>query len=334
MIGPALLLLGAYLPVSPGGDMFMLPKLVAIFAGASVCLYQCKKRQEHSLRPYFLVWLAVMALSASSAQSWLGLYRSPTAGILGAVAVWLSYEAGLVSDRTAWRWVPIGAAICSALALAQLIPGSPWHGLVPNGRAIGTIGSPPFLGCMLTLALPVSGPAWPVIVLALLATRSKAAILGAIAGVAVSRRVPAWALALGALVTVVALNRGASDTTRIYIWSVAWRTFLAHPMLGVGADNFGDAFITLRDATWLTLGERGAQSGSENAHNLLLNVLATGGLVGLAARGLLAWRAWPAVRDDRALLACYASVLVYSCFNPVPMMAWAVLAFMMGSLGI
>src|ERR1035437_1710951 len=125
MIGPALILLGSYLAVSLGGDIFMLPKLVVIFAGASVALYQCKKRQEHSLRPYFLLWLAAMAVSAHSAQSWLGLYRSPTAGLLGATAVWLSYEAGRASDERAWKWVTVGAAVCSLLALVQLVPACP-----------------------------------------------------------------------------------------------------------------------------------------------------------------------------------------------------------------
>lgn len=333
MIGPALILLGSYLAVSPGGDLFMLPKLLCIFAGAFLSLTNKSARPVGTLRPWFLLWLASMAVSANSAQSWLGLYRSPTAGILGAMAVWLSYEAGLCSDARAWKWVTIGAAVCSLLALLQLVPAAPWHSLVPNGRAIGTIGSPPFLGCMLALALPVGG-AWamPVIVLALLATRSKAAILGAVAGLAVSRRVPAWALAAGALVTVIALNRGASDMHRIYIWEIAWRAFAAHPWLGVGADNFADAFITLRDATWLSLGERGALSAAENAHDLLLNVLATGGILGLATRGYLAWKAWPTARGSTTLTACYASVLVYSLFNPTPFMAWCVLAFMLGSL--
>ena len=326
-----LLLLGAYLAVSPGGDIFMLPKLACIFTGAFLCLW--RPQRPGTLRPYFLLWLAAMAVSAHSAQSWIGLYRSPTAGIAGALAVWLSYEAALTATPRAWKWVTVGAAACALLALVQLVPACPFHGLVPSGRAIGTIGSPPFLGCMLALALPVGG-AWamPVIVIALLATRSKAAILGAMAGLAVRRKVPAWALAAGALVTIIALNRGASDTHRIYIWSIAWKAFLAHPLLGVGTDNFADAFITLRNATWLSLGERGALSAAENGHNLILNVLATGGILGLITRGILAWKAWPAVRSNCALTASYASVLVYSAFNPVPVEAWAVLAFMLGSL--
>ena len=325
-----LLLLGAYLAVSPGGDLFMLPKLACIFTGAFLCLW--RPSGPGALRPYFLLWLAGMAVSAYSAQSWIGLYRSPTAGILGAAAVWLSYEAGLTDTPRAWKWVTIGAAICSLLALVQLVPACPFHSLVPNGRAIGTIGSPPFLGCMLALALPVAGGAWamPVIVLALLATRSKAAILGAVAGAVVQRPKLAWGFIPLIPFIVFILNRGASDTMRLYIWAMAWKAFLAHPLLGVGADNFGDAFITLRGPAWIEAGGRGL-SASENAHNLILNVLATGGLVGLAARGLLAWRAWPRVCRSVPLTASYASVLVYSCFNPVPFEAWAVLAFMLGS---
>ena len=327
----SLLILGAYLAVNPfGGDIFMLPKLVAIFTGAFFCLLRPSK--PGTLRPYFLLWLASMAVSAYSAQSWIGLYRSPTAGIMGAAAVWLSYEAGLASDARAWKWVTIGAAICSLLALVQLVPACPFHGLVPNGRAIGTIGSPPFLGCMLALAAQI-GPSFasPVILLALFATRSKAAIIGLFAGLGIRYRIPAWALVLVALPSIILLNRHGSDTMRIYIWGIAWKAFLAHPLLGVGADNFGDAFMALRGPAWIEAGGRGL-SAAENAHNLILNVLATGGLVGLAARCYLTIKAYPLIRTSRALTASYASVLVYSLFNPVCFEAWAVLAFMLGSL--
>lgn len=325
-----LLLLGSYLAISPGGDMFMLPKLVCIFTGAFLCLWGPQK--PGTLRPYFLLWLASMALSASSAQSWLGLYRSPTAGMLGAAAVWLSYEAGLTASAVNWPLITVGAALAGLLALIQLVPACPFHGLVPSGRAIGTIGSPPFLGCMLALAAPLGG-AWamPVIVLALLATRSKAAIIGAIAGVCVRWPKRAWIVGAVVPIAAVALNRGASDTMRIYIWGIAWKAFLAHPLLGVGADNFGDAFITLRGPAWTEAGGRGL-SGAENAHNLILNILATGGVLGLATRGYLTWKAWPLVRHRPGLLASCASVLAYSMFNPVPVMAWCILAFMVGSI--
>lgn len=332
MIGPALLLLGAYLAISPGGDMFMLPKLVAIFAGAFLCLW--RPQRTGTLRPYFLLCLGAMAMSAHSTQSWIGLYRSPTVGIAGALAVWLSYEAGLTATPRAWKWVKAGAASCSVLALLQLIPRAPFHGILSEagGRAIGTIGSPPLMGCMLALALPLGG-AWTILVIAtaILAARSKAAILGAIAGAAVRWRVPAWAAGIGAVAVVVALNRGASDTMRIYIWGIAWKVFLAHPLLGVGAENFGDAFMGLRGPAWIEAGGQG-MSAAENAHNLLLNVLATGGVFGIITRGILAWKAWPAVRSSAALMASCVSVLVYGLFEPVPFMAWAVLAFMVGSL--
>lgn len=330
MIGPALLLLGSYLAASPGGDMFMLPKLFCVFLGAFLCLWRSWRPAQ--LRPWFLLWIAAMALSAQSAQSWLGLHRSPTVGILGAVAIWLSYEAGLCCGTRAWRWITVGAAICSLLALVQLVPACPFHGLVPNGRAIGPIGSPPYLGCMLALAAPLSVSfASPVILLALFAARSKAAIIGLFAGLAIRFRIPTWAIGIVAVTAVLLMNRHDSDTMRIYIWGIAWKTFLTHPLLGVGADNFGDAFIAMRGPAWIEAGGMGL-SAAENAHNLILNILATGGLVGLAARGLLAWKCWPIIRRDNRVLAAYASVLAYGMFNPIPFTAWAVLAFMLGTL--
>lgn len=357
MIGPAILLLGSYLALSPGVDFFLYPKLMAIFVGARLCL---TPGPAPELRPYFLAVLAVAAASAlagaSPLQSFLGLFRSPTAGFLGLAAAWAAYEAGYCRSTSDWWLITLGASVCSLVALAQLHPAAPWHVLVPSGRAIGPIGSPPFLGCMLALAIPLAAAREPRALLfigpALLATRSKAGIIGAVAGMAVlvlllfrnriNRRALLLWSALAILTACVVLNRGMSDVARIEIWRIAWRAFVARPLLGWGPDNFLDAFMQLRGLTWLEAGEHNGIGAAENAHNVVLNVLATQGLLGLAAHATLAWEAVRKLLlasewfddDSDILLASGAAVLAYSMFNPVPFMAWAVLAFMAGTMKI
>ena len=191
MIAPAILLLGSYLAVGPGIDMFLYPKLLAILIGALLC--QKGTPHESPLRAYFPLILGLAAMSAAAGasplQSALGLYRSSTAGLIGLSAAWMAYEAGRHRSVDDWGLLVFGAASCSILALLHLYPGAPWHGLIPNGRVIGTVGSPPYLGCMLALAVPVAAARAPRALLfilpALLATRSKAAILGAIASIGI-----------------------------------------------------------------------------------------------------------------------------------------------------
>lgn len=359
MIAPAILLLGSYLAVGPGIDMFLYPKLLAILIGAFLC--QKGTPHESPLRPYFPLILGLAALSAAAGasplQSALGLYRSSTAGLIGLAAAWMAYEAGHHRSSDDWGLLVFGAASCSILALLHLYPGAPWHGLIPNGRVIGTVGSPPYLGCMLALAVPVAAARAPRALLfilpALLATRSKAAILGAIAGACVlmvlrsERGRKLWVLAgaCGTLAVVLALNRGASDTIRIQIWKTAWDAFLARPLFGWGPDNFLDAFIQLRPQAWIAVAEHGGTGAAEAAHNLFLHILATRGLLGMAATVAFAVAAGRALlnqapesiwnhEERNTLLACTAAVVVYSLFNPTPFMAWAVLSFMLGSLGL
>lgn len=358
MIGPAILLLGSYLAVSSGVDMFLYPKLLATLIGAFIC--QTGPKQDGALRPAILFVLVAALISAlgsmSPLQSLMGLFRSPTAGILGLSTVWMSYEAGLHRKATDWGFITVGAAICSFLAIIQLHPLAPWHSLVPGVRAIGTVGSPPYLGCMLALAVPVafiqSPHALLFIIPALIATRSKAAIIGAMAGICVmfflmfreriNKRVIILAGCSLCIFPLVLFNRGQSDIMRIETWRIAWAAFLEHPLFGCGPDNFIDAFIRLRTPAWAEAAGIGGMTASENAHNIVLHILATRGIIGFifsvailigAIARLTNPYAWNQT-DRQTALAAGAAVIVYALFNPTPVSAWCVLAFMVGSLGI
>jgi len=100
------------------------------------------------------------------------------------------------------------------------------------------------------------------------------------------------ALVLAALAGRVWLGRvvGRSHSVRfrLTLWSVAWRTFLEHPLTGVGPYNFGRGLLRRNDPAL-------PRAQVFTAHNLYLNTAAELGLVGLVAGGWLIWaagRAW------------------------------------------
>jgi len=74
----------------------------------------------------------------------------------------------------------------------------------------------------------------------------------------------------------IGLQAGQSDVTsgRLHFWSIAWKIFLEHPLIGAGFDAFGVAFT--RFDTW------NGFYRVERAHNDYLQMLADGGILGFA----------------------------------------------------
>ncbi len=107
---------------------------------------------------------------------------------------------------------------------------------------------------------------------------------------------------------------------RFHFWSVAWRIFLANPIVGTGLDSFGAAFTRFD-----------TQSGTfrvEQAHNDYLQILSDGGIVGfaivLAFIVLLVRKALKRIREEESevirttVIGCLAGcvgILVHSFFD-------------------
>ena len=98
--------------------------------------------------------------------------------------------------------------------------------------------------------------------------------------------------ALQVMTTLVSPSTFSSNDTldpgdaysRWSVWEIAWRDFLAHPLLGSGVGSYGHVFA---DATATSL--RG--SVLAHGHNLFLGTLAEQGLVGFLALGVLLFMA-------------------------------------------
>lgn len=76
------------------------------------------------------------------------------------------------------------------------------------------------------------------------------------------------------------LSEGLGDnflSDRHHIWSCGWNAFLQSPLLGYGPDNFDPVSRGVLGAI------DGCQFSSDQAHNLMLNVLVDTGLIGTAA---------------------------------------------------
>jgi O-antigen ligase len=94
---------------------------------------------------------------------------------------------------------------------------------------------------------------------------------------------------------------------RLLIWGAAWRMFLDHPWLGVGAGCFGDAFTKYSGGVVID-----GQTVWGSAHNLLLHQLASRGLIGTLALGGVLAAFGVRVRRSPAALALFAAFLVFN----------------------
>lgn len=124
-----------------------------------------------------------------------------------------------------------------------------------------------------------------------------------------------------------AVTRGTSEaidyasSERMPIFVTAWRMYLHHPVNGVGVRAFPRAYMRYADADDIHIAKSGGVSGATHAHNVVLEVMADTGTIGLAGllAGLLlavrAWRASPPARRQEAFPYVLALALVLFPLN-------------------
>ena len=100
-----------------------------------------------------------------------------------------------------------------------------------------------------------------------------------------------------------ALRQGVS---RSEVWKATWKMFRAHPVLGVGMNGYWAAIPAFHDAS-------GSMTPQE-AHNDYLELLASGGLVGVAIAG---WFVIVVLKRTRANLASTSRFRRAACFGAV-----------------
>ncbi len=94
---------------------------------------------------------------------------------------------------------------------------------------------------------------------------------------------------------------------RMAHWQAGARMFLAHPVLGVGPDNFNRAYPEFFVGQW--------SISQGHAHNYYIHIAAEAGLIGLLSYllliGAVSWMGWRAVRATRGTV--WAIVAIGGC---------------------
>ncbi len=211
-----------------------------------------------------------------------------------------------------------GSAPVVAYSLLQAAGLDPLGWRVDGSPVISTLGRSNFLGAYLVLVLPFTlAAAWltrdrrwrsayAALLVAqlacLLATTARAAWLGALAAGAVLGLAAAWhrghrRLALagatmgiaGLLAGLVALallpGLGGSIGARGVIWRASLPLIVARPLLGYGPETFAQVFTAVYPPELVYL--QGRAVLVDRAHNLVLDTLASVGVIGLLAYALL-----------------------------------------------
>lgn len=124
--------------------------------------------------------------------------------------------------------------------------------------------------------------------------------------------------------TTLAITHGSeqaideASSLRLPIFRSAWQMFVAHPINGVGVRAFPAAYLEFAEPGDPHVAAAGGEHGATHAHNIVLEVLAdTGsiGLLGLLAAVALAWRYWRAMSpESRQEAFPYALALVLVLF--------------------
>lgn len=363
---------GGLLAVAPLAEPWHLVKLAALAAGGLLAwlgLWRVPLRSTPLDRPLAALWAVMLLSTAFSAErptAIFGAYPQPFYGLLPLGLCTALYYAVAMSGAEAplddvLDWLLVASLPFTVYGVAQRLGGDfILHATLQYGRIISTIGSPVMLGACLVPLVPLAlhralekkGALAPVacglIVLALVMTWARGAWISAAAAVALyllltgrARRKHVLALLLIAPVALFALQRAlkkeASDSMRVEMIRSAATIFRSSPWLGSGPDNFQNPFRREKTDAYIRV-TNGTFTAPLSAHDDLIQVLVTLGLLGLLAYAWLLWAlatgpvSISACQDRRiaAIAAGLAGLFLQAKVNPIPISALALAAAMTG----
>ncbi len=356
-------------------DIFVLPKAVPAAVGVALLWIALSYTEQASfdrrLTPAILALSAATIISAmlsvDAPLSILGPHQQQFYALIPLALYVLAYYGAANAESipaTACVLLALLGGICVSLpAMTQLGGGGFMAWSIQNGRIGSTFGSPIFLGSYLALIIPL---AWVkfgeikdhsalsvlkatlllLLSVALLATRCRGSILGAAAGVLMiehlrGKRIAMW---VGIFVPVIALvwiarATALSDIGRLEIYRIAIMSWAEHPAFGWGPDTFSLAFRQFMTERFIA-----SNNGQDffiqlNAHNDVLQILSTLGIVGLAAYTFfyvevarLLRRALVSEPEAIGIAGAITAMFVNAKFNPIPLAVLVISAVLIGSL--
>jgi O-antigen ligase len=333
--------------MAPGlADPYQTPRLLALGLVA-VAMMLAPSSQGSDLEFTIVSALVLWCMAATFTTDWsytlVGEYLQPFDGFT-AVIVYATLALGVArlglaaedaADAICWMSLPLSAyAIFQRFHADPLLPAA-----LPSGRVVAMQGSPVYLGPVLAIvaACAMARRRWLPLAAALPAlyfTGTRGALAGAaVAAVILApRRARLALIAAGAAALLLHPRAGAvaSDVGRIEIWRTAWAIFRSSPIVGTGPGTFGIAFREMISPAYVIV-RHSTLAAADHAHNELLQVLATTGIVGALAYLLVAGHLAILAAGDGLLLAAGAAYLVPAMLNPAPHAAVALLALLFGS---
>jgi hypothetical protein len=266
---------------------FVETKVVVVLMAVAWCAaLRLPKRLKRAMLACFAALFISWWLSVNTTTSVFGLMVQPAYGLIAmSLYAVLFCNAHAMPPVAPKHFARLGAAV-GAMAWIQKLGLDPLIALarLPNGRAMGWVGSPVDLGAILAMLLAFCGP-WTGLcaTLGLWACGSRGAWLAAACGLLARRWPKLTPYILAASLFIVFIPaRKAEDVARAQTWRSAVQTFRRFPVFGAGPSTFvltftGDAKARFDHA----MGGPGHTQG--HAHNDLLEAAASTGLVGLLA---------------------------------------------------
>lgn len=333
------------------------PKMLSIIAGLYLLLKGGRLIRKVSAFNEALVFFMVCCLSwvfaADKLAAFTGAPKAPYYGLFGVALVVLAYisSAELGESSEIERDLEIAGAAISVFALAQVFFHSSLIGVPLQGdRASGFRLSPVMFAAGLVPCFLASWhrlrsrwwlSPWPrFIPMALMlggmvAARAPGAAFALVIGLWVyeTSGPVRW---LGALTGMAAVHLyiighpTPNSLERLELTRIAWYSYLQHPLLGWGPDNFLHAMMRNRTELYNAI-VHSKNVGQASAHWDIAQIAATLGSLGLVAyfatvRKLLVTR-----YDDALAPAALVAILAQAQVNPIPTDLMVLTAVLLGS---
>ena len=330
-------------------DPFQAPKSVAMLIVALGLLLRPGSAAPSLTEVSFgvLFWLLASLKTMDRSQTIIGQQLAPFDGYT-AMSIYLGLFVGMarleVMREEAAEVVAAVSIPVSLYAILQKIGADPFHQFLPTGRVTSTMGSPVYLGAVLAIMAVCASmvtqkrkvlglSSFFLCLLAMWLTQTRGALLAAIVGMVVATPgmvPPATLLCLMIGSLHPRAFSAVADSGRLETWKIAGRMFRDNPLFGVGPGAFDIAFRKyIGEGFVSTYGNVELQQF--HAHNGLLQVLSTSGLIGLAGFSLIWMYMIKEARKCRILAGVLAAYATASFFNPMPHSATALVAIMLGA---
>jgi Flp pilus assembly protein TadD len=127
----------------------------------------------------------------------------------------------------------------------------------------------------------------------------------------------------------------ASNQSRLYIWPMAWKGGMEHPVLGWGQENFSYIFQARYNPAMYS-----QEKWFDRAHNVFLDWFVSAGFIGLAAYLALyflsifhVWRSSLSIKEKIVLIGMIAAYAIHSMFVFDNIASYIIFFFLLGYVG-